>query len=76
MCAALDKAFEEELEMTAFKRCCAWALTLVMLLALIPGTAFAVSETDSAALTETTVANIANDVAKQVIQGSRDRDGS
>ena len=61
--------------MTAFKRCCAWVLTLVMLLALIPGTAFAVSETDSAALTETTVANIANDVAKQVIQGSRDRDG-
>ncbi len=61
--------------MTAFKRCCAWVLTLVMLLALIPGTAFAVSETDSAALTETTVANIANDVAKQVIKGSRDRDG-
>ena len=61
--------------MTAFKRCCAWVLTLVMLLALIPGTAFAVSETDSAALTETTVANIANDVAKQVIHGSRDRDG-
>ena len=61
--------------MTAVKRCCAWVLTLVMLLALIPGTAFAVSETDSAALTETTVANIANDVAKQVIQGSRDRDG-
>lgn len=61
--------------MTAFKRCCAWVLTLVMLLALIPGTAFAVSETDSAALMETTVANIANDVAKQVIQGSRDRDG-
>lgn len=61
--------------MTAFKRCCAWVLTLVMLLALIPGTAFAVSETDSAALAETTVANIANDVAKQVIQGSRDRDG-
>lgn len=67
--------------MTAFKRSCALVLALVMVLAALPGTVFAVSDTAgeaSASLTpmeETSLDDIASDVAKQVLRGDREKDG-
>ena len=67
--------------MTAFKRSCALVLALVMVLAALPGTVFAVSDTAgeaSASLTlmeETSLDDIASDVAKQVLRGNREKDG-
>ena len=64
--------------MTAFKRCCALVLSLVMLLAIIPGTAFAAPDTaihaELTPMEETSLADIASDVAKQVLRSSREKD--
>ena len=63
--------------MTAFKRSCALFLAVMMLLAAIPGTVFAAASDDGStqgSLVETTLDDIASNVAKQVLRGGRDKD--
>lgn len=63
--------------MTAFKRSCALFLAVVMLLAAIPGTVFAAASDNGStqgSLVETTLDDIASNVAKQVLRGGRDKD--
>ena len=63
--------------MTAFKRSCALFLAVMMLLAAIPGTVFAAASDNGStqgSLVETTLDDIASNVAKQVLRGGRDKD--
>ena len=63
--------------MTAFKRSCALFLAVVMLLAAIPGTVFAAASDNGStqgSLVETTLDDIASNVAKQVFRGGKDKD--
>ena len=63
--------------MTAFKRSCALFLAVIMLLAAIPGTVFAAASDDGStqgSLVETTLDDIASNVAKQVFRGGKDKD--
>ena len=63
--------------MTAFKRSCALFLAVVMLLAAIPGTVFAAYSDNGStqgSLVETTLDDIASNVAKQVLRGGKDKD--
>ena len=63
--------------MTAFKRSCALFLAVIMLLAAIPGTVFAAASDNGStqgSLMETTLDDIASNVAKQVFRGGKDKD--
>ncbi len=63
--------------MTAFKRSCALFLAVIMLLAAIPGTVFAAASDNGStqgSLVETTLDDIASNVAKQVFRGGKDKD--
>ena len=63
--------------MTAFKRSCALFLAVLMLLAAIPGTVFAAASDNGStqgSLVETTLDDIASNVAKQVFRGGKDKD--
>lgn len=59
--------------MTAIKRCCALALAVLMILTALPVTAFAqaAEQEVNAALQETTVSGIANDIARQVLRSGQ-----
>ena len=62
--------------MTAFKRSCALFLAVIMLLAAIPGTVFAAASDNGStqgSLVETTLDDIASNVAKQVFRGGKDK---